>query len=511
MSKQQDITRSNQGPVVYLVDDDTDLCLVLERWLERQGFAVRTFHSPVTFLQSMGEATPGVVLLDLRMPEMDGFTLLEQLRERGLEWPILVLTASDTANDAFQAVRLGAYDYLVKPVDKEHLLSRVRNAAERLQLQERVARLESELDTQQSFHEIIGTSAGMQKVFRAVSKVAHSSISTYIHGESGTGKELIARAIHRSSPREKEPFVTINCAAIPHNLLESELFGHERGAFTGASSMRKGCFERAHGGTIFLDEIGELDLSVQGKLLRVLQEGSFSRVGGNREIKVDVRVICATHRNLEEWVADGRFRQDLYYRLAVYTLPLPPLRERVDDIPLLIQSFLNKYKHEAGKAVEGFTPEAMQSLLNYAWPGNVRELENVVRSAMVVSDAPRIPGEALPARLLKEATPSFSMKPAQASLSNGSFEPGVSSFHSVQSVEAEPSSVGVSHLVGSSGEIIPLAELEKQAILHALTVTEGNMELAAVKLKIGRATLYRRLASYEDVSLSDFKQKKSYA
>ncbi|MCB9640337.1 MAG: sigma-54-dependent Fis family transcriptional regulator [Myxococcales bacterium] len=467
MSKEKDARLLH--PLVYVVDDDEDMRGILRLWLEEAGYQVEEFENARSMLESMREVRPQTVIMDLMMPVMGGLEALQEMRAMEFWAPVIILTASDTARDALQAIKLGAYDYLVKPVERDRLVASMRNAVERYLLQAKVEELEAVVQERYEFQNIVGASETMEQVFQDVRKVAPSSISVYIFGESGTGKELIANAIHHAGQRRVHPFVALNCAAIPESLLESELFGHEKGAFTGAHNTRKGCFERAHGGTLFLDEIGEMSFLSQAKLLRVLQEQSLVRVGGTRLIQVDVRVICASNRNLEEMVQEGAFREDLYYRLAGYTVYLPSLRERKDDIPLLIQYFLKKFQHESERQIQGFSEQAMEALLGYHWPGNVRELANVVNSAVVSTDHEMIPLEALPKRI----------------------------FRTQQARQAARGDV--------TDAIIPLEDLEKQAILNALRLTKGNVESAARKLQIGRATLYRKLAKYKDVEVKNFK------
>jgi DNA-binding NtrC family response regulator len=471
-------------PMVHLVDDDQDTRALLKLWLHKDGYDTREFGNAIGFLEKVEKETPHVVILDLKMPGLGGIEALQRLHDRKIETSVIILTASNQAQDAFQAVKLGAYDYLVKPIEKERFLASVRNAAERQQLVQKVKKFESEIQDRYQFKNIIGSSEAMERVFQDVRKVSHSSIPIYLHGDSGTGKELIARAVHYTSSRRTQPFVPINCAAIPEGLSESEFFGHEKGSFSGASGTRKGCFERAHGGTLFLDEIGEMDLSMQVKLLRVLQERTLVRVGGSKTIEVDVRVVCASNKDLEQMIRDGRFREDLYYRLAGYTIHLPALRDRKEDIPLLIQFFINKYRHEnANVTIEGLSPEALEVLQHYHWPGNVRELENVVHSLIVTTETPVIHTDFIPRMVTQRSSESQARTYVKES-SSRLRRPGLS----------EPSLLDEQ----DSGEIITLQELEKQAILRALRITRGKVDVAARKLGISRATLYRRLAEYED-------------
>jgi len=468
---------THEASLVYTVDDDPEHLRLVEMWLRKFGYRVQSFEDVFVFLEMIVAKRPDAVVLDLRMPGMNGINVLKELQKKKIETPVIILTASDTAKDAFEAVKLGAYDYLVKPIPRERFIASVRNAVERGKLQNKVASLESELQGNYQFDNIIGTSIPMLKVFQDVRRVARSSISTCLFGESGTGKELIAKAIHYASPRKNQPFIAVNCAAIPESLQESEFFGYEKGAFTGAQGRHKGYFEQANGGTLFLDEIGEMDLLSQVKLLRVLQEKKVTRLGGNKSVNIDFRVICASNRSLPEMMQKKAFREDLFYRLAGYTIKLPALRERQDDLPLLIQFFVNKYRHEAPTSTKGFSADAMGALLQYQWPGNVRELENVVHSAIVVSDAPLIPLKALPLRILNK--------------------------QDTTKIHSERVTL---HQATGVDEIIPLEELEKRAILQALDLTGGNVELAAQKLQIGRATLYRKLSKYKSANTKNLKR-----
>ena len=356
-------------------------------------------------LGKLEEAHPDLVLTDLKMPGMGGVELLEKIRALDEEIVVVVMTAFGAVDSAVEAMKKGAADYLSKPLNMTELSLVLGREMERRRLRREAGSLRARLAERYSFENIIGSAPVMQDIFKTVAQVATSRASVLITGESGTGKELIAAAIHQRSPRAKGPFVKLHCAALAETLLESELFGHERGAFTGAVGRREGRFQQADGGTLFLDEIGEISPSVQVKLLRFLQEHEFERVGGNETVRVDVRVVAATNRDLKAEVARGRFREDLYYRLNVITLQMPPLRERPSDVPALASHFLRKYAAENGKTMEGFSDDALERLCAYTWPGNVRELENAVERAVVLCNGSRVTAAELPAHVLPTREP----------------------------------------------------------------------------------------------------------
>ncbi len=371
---------------ILIVDDEKNYLLVLKALLEEEGYEVLTAVSGAEALEVLAASEPDLVLTDMKMPGMDGIELLERIKDRDPELPVIMMTAHGTVDKAVEAMQKGAYTYLLKPFDNERLILYVRKAISLFQVIQENRRLRQAMQSQYRFGQLIGKSRSMQAVFHTVEKVAPSGATVLIEGESGTGKELVAKAIHFNSPRREKPFVAVSCSALAETLLESELFGHEKGAFTGAVATRKGRFEIAHGGTLFLDEIGELSAGLQVKLLRVLQERSFERVGGTRPITVDIRLIAATNRNLKEEVARGRFREDLFFRLNVVHVVLPPLRERREDIRLLVSHFLEKYAAErkSGVPVKGLSPEVERLFYEYDWPGNVRELENVIERVVVL-------------------------------------------------------------------------------------------------------------------------------
>ncbi len=457
-------------PLVLVIDDETGSRESMAIAIEKAGYAVRTFddaRNALDFLEENDGAR--LAICDLRMPGMDGIAFLNEVRERRYDLRLILVTGYGSIESAVEAMRVGADDYLTKPVDLYELRQRVNNLIEKEQLKEEVTTLREMLDKRYGFESIIGRSAPMEKLFEQMKLVAPTRSSVLIIGESGTGKELVANALHRASPRRNERFLAINCGAIPSDILESELFGHERGAFTGAVARKIGKFELAHRGTLFLDEISELYPELQVKLLRVLEERQIMRVGGSELIDVDFRLIAATNRDLEKEIADGRFREDLYYRLKVVTLRIPPLRERPSDIPPLLEHFLGVFCQEHGKPPKALSPEALELLLRYSWPGNVRELKNVMESAVVFHQE----GEITPGDLPAEVRESSALSPAGAP---------------VQAV---------------AGGQLTMAEIERHAILDTLGRTGGHRARAADILGIGLRTLQRKLKEYRDEGFVD--------
>ncbi len=409
-------------------------------------------------LKHIREDSPDLVLLDIQMPGIDGIETLKRIREQDTIIPVVMMSAHGTIEKAVQSMRLGAYDFITKPFASDRLLVTVNNALLNFSLKKEVDELKRELKDRYQFKNIIGQSGVMQEVFRSLEKVVDSNVTVLIQGESGTGKELIARAIHFHSRRSNNPFVAVNCSALPESLLESELFGHEKGSFTGATGRRIGKFELANNGTIFLDEIGLMTPATQSKVLRVLQEREFERVGGNDLVRVDTRVISATNKDLEEAVKKGEFREDLFYRIAVFPIKLPALRERKEDIPLLAAHFLKKYSEQEGKQIEDISPDALELLMSYHWPGNVRELENAIERAVVLANPPEIAAKDLP--------------------------PNVRSLGEKKIYESDNKLAGW------------IEKLEENALRQALLECEGNISQTAKKLGIGRATIYRKAKKY---------------
>lgn len=384
---------------LLIVDDEKNYLLVLETLLGPEGYEILTSDNAKKGLRLIREADLDLVITDMKMPEMNGMKLLEECHKVKPELPVIIMTAYGTIEMAVEAMKKHAYDYITKPFQNEELKLTVRKALEKYRLIKENKRLSEALSDRFKYGSMVGKSEPMLKIYDMIAKVAQSKASVLITGFSGTGKELIAKAIHYNSPRKDRPFVSINCGALTETLLESELFGHEKGAFTGAIAMKKGRFELADGGTLFLDEVGEMSSSLQVKLLRVLQEMEFERVGGTRTIKVDVRVISASNSNMKEEVENGAFRDDLFYRLNVIHMEVPPLRERFDDLQLLTKYFIEKYKKDEGKEDVALSPEVWKVLYNYNWPGNVRELENVIERAVVLSSNGVIKVEDLPEEL----------------------------------------------------------------------------------------------------------------
>jgi len=449
-------------PVIYLVDDDEGSRDAMRRALERVGYDVRPFVSGEEALAELEkDDRVDVMVSDVRMPGMDGYELLRRVRALLPKLPFLMVTAYADVEEAVAALQEGADDYLTKPVKMQELRRRVELHLDRRLLTDENRRLRQRLEKSYGFEEIIGHTRVMEELYERMRVVAPAPSTALIVGESGTGKELVANALHQNSPRAEGPFVAVNCGAIPGEILESELFGHERGAFTGAHQRRIGLIETASGGTLFLDEISELSPELQVKLLRVLEDRRVVRVGGSVQIPVDFRLVAATNRSLEEWVRSGRFRQDLYYRLKVVTLTIPPLRHRVDDLPLLVQHFLRHYNEELGRSVASVHPSVLAALKRYPWQGNVRELRNLIETLVLFAHGDEIQLEDLPAEYRSAAAP-----PAP-------------------SAEWEPQ---------------PMAEIEKEAILRTLEFTDGHRARAAQLLGIGLRTLQRKLKEYGEIS-----------
>jgi len=470
--------------LVLLVDDDPELRALLERWLTLANLRVKSYASAEEFLDALATTVPDAVCMDVNLPGLSGLDALAHVQRLHPNVPVLMLTADGSVNTVVQAMQRGAHDYLTKPFERVKLVSAVTNALSLAAARADVAHLTKELDGH-GYSGVIGRSPAMREVFRQIERVAGRDISVLVHGESGTGKELVARAIHDNSRRASGPFVAVNCAAIPESLQDSELFGHERGAFTGASEKRQGRFERADGGTLFLDEIAELSLGTQAKLLRVLQERSFERVGGGRTIRSDFRLVAATHRDLRKMVTTGHFREDLMFRIAVFDLDLPALRERVGDLPVLVPKLLARVAVGAASEPLSVSDEALRCLEGYSWPGNVRELENVLSRAAVLAQGGCIEIEDLPKlvrnanQVSPQAAPVLAPEAHLAEL-------------------AAPRRVSVPAPPTPPSEALPLnlEELEQWAIRLALSRTEGQLTEAARILGIGRTTLYRKLTKY---------------
>lgn len=391
------------APHILVVDDEKNYLLLLDALLSDEGYEVTTIQDPETAVTYVKESEVDVVITDFKMPGMSGQELLEKVREIDPHIPVIIMTAYGSVDGAVEAMKCGAFDYINKPFSNDDLLLSVSKAVKISEAYRKNRLLMESLKESHSVKKIVGNSKAIKDVLLLVQKVAPTSATVLISGESGTGKELVARAIHFLSPRKNEPFIPINCTALNPGVLESELFGHEKGSFTGAIAQKRGKFELAHKGTIFLDEIGDFPLELQPKLLRVIQEHAFERVGGVKTIKSDFRVIAATNKDLKKEVEEGRFREDLYYRLNVVNINLPPLRERPEDIPLLAMHFLKKYSEQNNRNIKGFSPEAIKVLSAYHWPGNVRQLENIIESTVVLAQSEVIDVDDLPQEIKDES------------------------------------------------------------------------------------------------------------
>ena len=443
---------------ILLADDDIGHRTMLKVNLAQEGYHIDEVTDGDEVLPFLGHHEVDLILLDMKMARMDGLTTLSVLLQAGYVLPVIVLTAFSSVESAVEAMKKGAYDYIVKPVDIEELKLLVNRALSFRHLSEENITLKNRLGERFAFNNIIGKSAAIKEMFAMLSMVAPTDATVLITGESGTGKELVANALHQNSPRRAFPFVKLNCAALNENLLESELFGHEAGAFTGAAGRRKGRFELAHKGTLFLDEIGDMSLPTQAKILRVLQEGEFERLGGAETIKVDVRLLAATHKNLLTMIKEETSRQDLYFRLSVVPVHLPPLRERVLDVPELANHFLQRFSEKNRKDIKGIHPETLNLLMQYGWPGNIRELENTLERAVILCLGEQITPQDLPPHLLSEDV--REMKRFQV------------------------------------GDGFTLRDMEREVIKSTLNSTGDNKTLTAKKLGVSRQTLLNKIKEY---------------
>ncbi|PZQ58657.1 MAG: sigma-54-dependent Fis family transcriptional regulator [Phenylobacterium zucineum] len=468
---------------VLVVDDDPTQRRLIQAVLERDGFAVSHAQSGDEAIKHLSSGAPvDVMLLDLVMPGISGQDTLTEMRARGFNLPVIVLTATGGIDTVVQAMQSGASDFFVKPASPERITVSIRNALSMGSLKSEVDRLKKHASGRTTFDDLIGASPAMMMVKRLGERAAKSSIPILITGESGVGKEVIARAVHGSSDRAGKPFVAVNCGAIPENLVESILFGHEKGSFTGATDKHLGKFQEANGGTLFLDEVGELPLDIQVKLLRALQESEIDPIGAKRSIKVDVRIVSATNRDLSTAVAEGRFREDLYYRLNVFPIEAPSLRERKDDVPALLDCFVRRFNVEEGKSVVGASPETVACLMAYDWPGNVRQLENAVYRAIVLSDAPYLQPHDFPA-ISGVAAPPPDYVPA----------PAPAPTFDATAASAAPAQEQPVRILDGRGHLRTLEEIERDLIQLAIEVYAGHMSEVARRLGIGRSTLYRKV------------------
>ncbi|VAX25556.1 Response regulator of zinc sigma-54-dependent two-component system [hydrothermal vent metagenome] len=449
-----------QKKKILIVDDDTSHRLMIKANMLDKEYDVREAEDGEDAIALVEKDFFDLIIMDIKMKKVDGITALKKIKEISPSIPVMIMTAYSSVQTAVDALKLGAAEYFVKPLDMEAVCHSVEKTFDYLELQKENKTLKEQLNRDFEISSIIGKSKAMKAVFEVISLSAPSDATILILGESGTGKELIANAIHQNSFRKEKPFVKINCAALPENLLESELFGHEKGAFTGAVTKREGRFELANEGTLFLDEIGDMTLATQAKILRVLQEGEFERVGGDKTIKADVRIIAATNKDLEKEVEEGNFRKDLFFRLSVVPITLPPLRKRKQDIPLLAEFFLKKYAEKNNRLIRGFTPAALDKLMRYDWPGNVRELENMMERTVIMSFDQLIRPETLP-DLLNSAESNSNQ----------------------QETELQP---------GRS-----IKDVEKELIIKTLESTDNNITRAAELLGISRRTLHNKINEYK--------------
>jgi len=440
---------------ILVVEDDLEMCALLSDVLKGEGFSVIALSDSLEASKALKREEFDTIVTDLKMKGLKGLDLLEEANKKAPLTPVIIITAFGTIESAIQAMKMGAYDYVTKPFQMDELILTVKKALETRLLKKEVVRLKKEVETRYHFHQLIGKSPAMQRIYDLIERISNSSSNVFVAGESGTGKELVAKAIHYNGVRKDGPFVAVNCAAIPETLLESELFGYKKGAFTDAKTDKKGLMFEANGGTLFLDEITEMPNTLQAKLLRVMEEREIRPLGDTRSYSIDVRIICTTNRDIQSAIEQSRFREDLYYRLKVIDIELPALRERREDIPLLIQHFIDKFNASLKKRISGVSEEALKLLLNYSWPGNVRELENVVERAINLTQQETIHPEDLPKSFVQKADEELFEKAAR--------------------------------------EKLTLSQLEKEYVKRVLMEVEGNKSKAAERLGLDRKTLYRKL------------------
>ncbi|MDF1748127.1 MAG: sigma-54 dependent transcriptional regulator [Alphaproteobacteria bacterium] len=465
------------GREILLIEDNDRLAALYETHLSDEEAVVHRTSNGMTGLAMANKLIPSVILLDIQLPDIDGFEVLRRLKRAGNLCPVVVITSHGSVNWAVEAMRLGAYDFLVKPFDGQRLLVTVKNAIEHHELEEIVQSVTRPIPDE--FHDFVGNSSPMQTVYRTIVAAAASKASVFITGESGTGKELCAHAIHEESPRRREPFIPLNCGAIPRELMEAEIFGHRKGAFTGAIMDRIGAAELANGGTLFLDEIGEMDKDLQTKLLRFIQTGTYTRIGESTERQGNVRFVCATNREPIQAIQDGHLREDLFYRLNVIPIRMPPLRDRIEDIEPISMRFLGHFSEEESKRFKRFDADALKMMQDYIWPGNVRELQNVVRNVVVLNEGDVVTGPMISAAL----NPGFAKRP----YSYGRL---------VASAEQDNDFPGKQ----PDGAIRPLSLVERDAIEAAIDQCDGNIPQAASALGVAPSTLYRKIQSWRDAS-----------
>ncbi|KAA8667109.1 sigma-54 dependent transcriptional regulator [Vibrio gigantis] len=493
-------------PKVLLVEDSTSLAVLYKQYVKDEPydiFHVETGAEAKTFIE---RHTPQLVILDLKLPDMPGEEVLDWISENEIPTAVVIATAHGSVNIAVDLIQRGAEDFLEKPIQADRLKTSVRLHLRRAKLENLVDNIQSKFDRER-FHDFIGSCLPMQTVYKIIDSVAQTTASVFVNGESGTGKEVCAEAIHQESQRGGKPFVAINCGAIPRDLMESEIFGHVKGAFTGATTDRKGAAMQAHGGTLFLDELCEMELEMQKKLLRFLQTGTFTPLGGNREVKVDVRIICATNRDPLVEVEEGRFREDLYYRVHVVPIEMPPLRERGSDIVTLANHFLKLYAKQDKKKFKSIDKETQNLLKRYPWPGNVRQLQNIIRNIVVLNNETSVTKDMLPAPINKVevTTTSKSVTPIRASepTRTEAIKGTESKLPPITPEELEPPAATSEQdpmtpsFTTSTGAIRPMWQIEREAIQHAINHCDGNVLNAAVLLELSPSTVYRKKQAWE--------------
>ncbi|MDA0153861.1 MULTISPECIES: sigma-54-dependent transcriptional regulator [Vibrio] len=492
-------------PKVLLVEDSTSLAVLYKQYVKDEPydiFHVETGAEAKTFIE---RHVPQLVILDLKLPDMPGEEVLDWISDNDIPTAVIIATAHGSVNIAVDLIQRGAEDFLEKPIQADRLKTSVNLHLRRAKLENLVDNIQSKFDRDR-FHNFIGSCLPMQAVYKIIDSVAPTTASVFINGESGTGKEVCAEAIHQESQRGDKPFVAINCGAIPRDLMESEIFGHVKGAFTGATTDRKGAAMQAHGGTLFLDELCEMELEMQKKLLRFLQTGTFTPLGGNREIKVDVRIICATNRDPLVEVEEGRFREDLYYRVHVVPIEMPPLRERGSDIVTLSNHFLKLYAKQDKKKFKSIDKETQGLLKRYPWPGNVRQLQNIIRNIVVLNNETSVTKEMLPAPINKaDATTSKSVTPIRSAVveavspvvQEGKLPPVTPEELERSSVSQDTNDPMTPAFTTSDGAIRPMWQIEREAIQHAINHCDGNVLNAAVLLELSPSTVYRKKQAWE--------------
>jgi DNA-binding NtrC family response regulator len=456
---------------ILIVDDEPFVADLIHHWVQNVwDYPAIVAHSGEAAIIQMRERNPRLVLLDINLPDINGLDVLRAIKSANEHLPVVMISAQESVATAVEALKAGAYDYLTKPIDTERLQIIIRNAVTAYSYQQKLKNLQAELNNRYDFSNIISADPLMHDLFKLMRKAVNSDITVCILGESGTGKELVARALHANGSRKDKAFQVVNCAAIPHELLESELFGHERGSFTGAIGRKIGKFEAAHGGTLFLDEIGDMDLTLQVKLLRAIQQREFERVGGTETVRVDVRIVCATNAELRELIQQRKFREDLYYRISTFPILLPPLRDRKGDVLLLAETFLRRFSERQGREITKIHPLAIQAMMAYNWPGNIRELESTIERAVLICDKDEVLLSDLPIPIRECAEANSHSSPM---------------YELEDYFDAEQNRV-----------VLPLEQLKQLAIKHALDACDGNISEASVKLDISRSTMYRLLEIY---------------